>query len=168
MYSRLKYSQVGIFLNARNERFVRDILSDARSMTSSLERFIGGFITNSILFVGISSVLVMTDWRIFLVLIISTIIMYFLEKIRHKLSEKMGLRDYYHFQAVLSATSSEMTFNFPQLISSGAFSSVLETFSQTTEKQREMSQKNQNSNFVVMLVEFVTDNFTEIAMKLIV
>lgn len=164
----MKYSQVGIFLNIRNERFVRDILSDAGSMTSSLERFIGGFITNSILFVGISSVLVMTDWRIFVVLIISTIIMYFLEKIRHKLKEKMNLTEHHRFEMVLWSTSHEMSFNFPQLISSGAFSSVLNIFSQATEEKREMNQKNQNNNFVITIAEYITDNFTEIAMKLIV
>ncbi len=94
--------------------------------------------------------------------------MYLLEKAREKLSEQQNFEEKYEYEDKINRCSFQLGDNFPQLISTGGFPQIVEKYNLYNEKLREKIKERQKGDISLSLFSFITENISEILIKLIV
>lgn len=98
LHERLKYSEIGIFLNKKNSRLLSEVLESSNDIQDKIRQIFGQFITNFMMLFGIITVLSMINIWIFIILIVTTFIVYGIEKISNSLSEMGTFQDKYDYE----------------------------------------------------------------------
>ena len=168
LYKRLENVDPWIFLNSRNKRFVGDILWNASQIWDWLRRFIWNLISNIFVIIWVTTVLALINFWIFIVLIVSSFIIYYIERIKQKYSEKQKFEEHYDFSEKLWILSEQMRKNLSYLMASGWFRVVLWHFSRFSEELRKRIKLLQKRNLILNLFSFVIENLWEIGVKIIV
>ncbi len=168
VFERMKNSSPWVFLNSRNQRFVYEILANAWDISGTIQEIISDSIRNILILVWISGILISIDWKIFVILIFTTILMYFLERYQEFLREKQWVDVDYKFRYIIWECKHQIRSNFPQLISSGGFTSTLNRLHNTNEEQRKLKQQFQIKFLFFNIASFVIENISVILLKLIV
>ena len=108
LYSRLKNVDPGLFLNARNKRFVWDILSASSKISDGFRNIIWKMISNLFVIIWIITVLTLINIWILFILIISAVVLYIIMKVKEKYNERVSFEDKYEYQEKIWILTDQM------------------------------------------------------------
>lgn len=168
LYNRLKNSEPGFFLNSRNKRFVNEILWNTTIVSNSIRNFLWDTITNFFVLIWILWVLTLLNIWFLVILIIAWIIIYFLEKIKNKIYQKIDFEKNYDYKDKLNIVTEQLWFNFNQLISSGWFLKVLIKFEDYNEELRKKILDWEKNRIILDILIFFIENTALILIKIFV
>lgn len=168
LYGRLKNVDPWIFLNSRNQRFIGEILWNSSKVWDVLRTFLWDLISNIFVVIWVMTVLALINIWILLVLIIATVVQYFIEKIKEKYNERQNFEDKYEYEEKIWILSEQMRKNMPYLMTSGWFDLVLSYLRKNNKAIRERIFLLEKKNMILSILWFITENISEICIKLIV
>lgn len=137
-------------------------------MPRQLKDFITDFFSQSIKIIGILTVFLMIDWRVFVVLIIATILDLFLQRYIYRLHEAQFLHFEYKNDYQVRAISGTFEEHLPQLVSSGGFNSQLTHLKKVNAHRLLLKKKYQKKTFFHNILGFILGHISEIFIKIIV
>lgn len=168
LYNRLKNVDPWLFLNSRNKRFIWEILWSSSQIWDSIRSFIWEFISNIFVIIWVMTVLALINFWIFIVLIFSSFIIYYIEKIKQKYSERTNFEDKYEFDEKIWILTEQMRENLSYLMASGWFKTILNYFKKHNESIRIRIKLQQKRNLILNTFSFIIENISEILVKVIV
>lgn len=168
LYDRLQKTEPWFFLNSRNKRFVNEILWNNQVISNTMRTFIGDLITNSFVLIWIVTVLTLISIWFFVILIISWILIFFLESFKEKIIQKVDFEKKYTYEENIYITTNQLSRNFNQLISSGGFLKVLDKFDYLNEKIRKKVKESQKTSLFIDILMFFMENISEVLIKIMV
>ena len=168
LYKRLEWVDPWLFLNSRNKRFVWDIIGNADQIWDWMRRFVWDLISNTFVVIWVVTVFALINIWIFIILIFSSVIIYFLEKIKQKHEEKGGFEEKYRYTQKIRILTDQMQKNLSYLMASGGFKLVLDTYNEANEALRKKMKSIQRRVLTLNIFSFIMENISEIWVKIIV
>lgn len=168
LYDRLKKAEPGFFLNSRNKRFVNEILGNTEIISNTMRNFIWDLITNSFALIWIITVLTLINIWFLVILAVSWIIIFFLERIKESVLQKIDFEKKYSYQDNIYIVTTQLWRNFNQLISSGWFLKVVNRFNSYNEEIRKKVKEWQKTSLIIDLLWFLTESVAEVIIKIFV
>gem|GEM_PF-2902965 len=108
------------------------------------------------------TVLALINIWIFIILIFSSVIIYFLEKIKQKHEEKGGFEEKYRYTQKIRILTDQMQKNLSYLMASGGFKLVLDTYNEANEALRKKMKSIQRRVLTLNIFSFIMENISEI------
>jgi len=168
LYKRLENIDPWILLNKKNSKFISDIIWWWVNVWNFVRQFLWKIISNIFVIIWITTVLALINIWIFIVIIISSILIYYIEKIKEKIKEKNDFESSYDYQEKIRILNEQMSTNFTYLMTSWGFSFVLDNYNKYNNILREKFKTVQKQNLLLNILSFVIENISEILVKLIV
>lgn len=168
LYDRLKKAEPGFFLNSRNKRFVNEILWNTEVISNTMRNFIWDLITNSFALIWIVTVLTLINIWFLVILTVSWIIIFFLERIKESVLQKIDFEKKYSYQDNIYIVTTQLWRNFNQLISSWGFLKVVNRFNSYNEEIRKKVKEWQKTSLIIDLLWFLTESVAEVLIKIFV
>jgi len=168
LYKRLENIDPWILLNKKNNKFISDIIWWWVNVWNFVRQFLWKIISNIFVIIWITTVLALINIWIFIVIIISSILIYYIEKIKEKIKEKNDFESSYDYQEKIRILNEQMSTNFTYLMTSWGFSFVLDNYNKYNNILREKFKTVQKQNLLLNILSFVIENISEILVKLIV
>jgi hypothetical protein len=114
------------------------------------------------------AVLSLINIWIFVVIIVASVIMYFIERIRQKYSEQQNFEEKYDYDEKIWILSSQIERNFTDLMMSSGFGFILNCFSGYKQLLKDKLKTYQKRSIILNLFSFATENISDILVKMIV
>ena len=168
IYNNLQDMQAGIFLNSRNKRVVSDVIGTASSLWGMIREFLWKVVSNIFVVIWITTVLALINIWIFVIIIVSTVILYFIDILENKYKSRFDFEDKYELDEKNWILTSQMQKNINYLISSGGYNFVLDFFKKYNNDIRNRTLLQQKRSFILSVFHFITENISEILVKLVV
>lgn len=168
LYKRLWHIELGLFLNKRNKRFISNVLNSSYQIWNSIRSFLGQFITNVIFLFWVLAVFSFLDIKVFLIILISSCLVYFLNKYKEVLNLRYELGNNYELEDKLHRLKYEMSENLHRVVENSWEKMVLKHFSLFNDAQREIFYKKQKQEIFAQLLTFVIENLAEVLIKLVI
>ncbi|PID83911.1 hypothetical protein CSB09_03710 [Candidatus Gracilibacteria bacterium] len=168
LYQRLRYIEFGAFLNAKNMKFINEILGKSDFVGEHMRMFIGDMITHIFTIIGILGVISLINPWIFVVLMASACILYCIDLLRQKIAQKYQFEEDYVYAHKVFIVSQEISKNMIHLISSGGFGKVIDIYKKFNKELQTNIQNRQKSETFLSVFSFSVENITEILVKLFI
>jgi len=168
LYKRLETLEPWLFLNARNKKFIWEIIQNVRNIWYLIREFIWKIITNFFTIFWIIWVLIYIDFWIFVILFISSIVIYFIEKTKERIRGKQEIEEKYEYDHKIWILTREMTKNLTYLIWSWWFNIVFEYYKKHNDDIKDRIKINQKQNFILNILSFLIENISDILIKIVV
>lgn len=168
LYKRLWNVEPWLFLNSRNKRFVWDIIWNSTQVWDWVRSFLWNLISNIFVVIWIFTVLALINIWIFVILLLSSIFIYFIEKYKQSLSERENLEDKYEFDEKIWILTEQMRNNLSYLMWSWWFKMIFSYYTSYNDIIRKRVKNLQKRNLILNVISFVTENISELLVKLIV
>ncbi|MDQ7022647.1 MAG: ABC transporter ATP-binding protein [Candidatus Gracilibacteria bacterium] len=168
LYKKLESLDPGLFLNSRNKKFIGEVIDNSNNIGYSIRELFGSFIKNIFTIIGIVGVLIYINIWIIVILFIASIIIYYIEKIKEKINQKNEYENKYQYQHKMRILKAQMRDKLTYLIGSGGFDMVYSFYGKYNQELREKINKNQKQNFILNIISFITENVSNIGVKIIV
>jgi len=118
--------------------------------------------------IWILTVLALINFWIFIILFVSSIVIYFIEKFRQKYQEKEEFEDKYRYNEKIWILTEQMEKNLSYLMSSGGFSLILKYYHKSSEELRNKVKYFQKRIITLNIFSFFIENLSELFVKIIV
>ena len=168
LYKKLESLDPWLFLNSRNKKFIWEVINNSNSIWYSIRELFWNSIRNIFTVIWIFWVLIYINVWIILILFIASIIIYYIEKIKERINQKNAHEDKYEYDHKIWILKREMIDNLTFLIWSGGFDMVYSYYWKYNDELRKRIRENQKQNFTLNIFSFITENLSNIWVKIIV
>lgn len=167
-YKRLNNVDLWFFLSDRNKKLIWD-LSKSIHLDDIIEFFLKDFFPQFFTFIWIVMVFAYMNIWVWLVLLISTIISYYLTRYRENVDYKFELTTKYNDSYFNSYVyKGQFEYNFPDLCLTGWYNFLISNMESQLNTQYELANKNKKHQYILNLLTFIHDNITDIIIKAII
>ncbi|MCP4523067.1 MAG: ABC transporter ATP-binding protein [Candidatus Gracilibacteria bacterium] len=168
LYERLKFIEIGMYLNNRNKRMISKVLWSSYEIRSIITNQIGSFISNGITFVGILVVISLFNIYVFGILIISSVCIYFLNKYKEIYKLKHEVSESYEFEYKLNRLKYEVSDNLHMLSANSGFPLLLDNVKENNQRNLALLYNLQKVNTKIGILSFGIENITEFVLKMVI
>lgn len=168
LFHRLTQVSLGLFLNSRNKRVINDCLFWWYDISNYIRWVIWPSISNTISLVWIVFVLSYYQYSLLIVIIISSFLVFLLEKYKEIYHLKNSVSENYELEHRLSRIKFEMAENPHQVAINGGGKLMKDQYVDYGKRQLENIQKLQKVDMTLDMLSFVTENLWNILIKAIV
>ena len=168
LYKKLEWLDPWLFLNSRNKKFIWEVINNSNNIWYSIRELFWNSIKNIFTVIWILWVLIYINVWIILILFISSIIIYYIEKIKERINQKNAHEDKYEYDHKIWILKREMIDNLTFLIWSGGFDMVYSYYWKYNDELRKRIRENQKQNFTLNIFSFIAENLSNIWVKIIV
>lgn len=168
LYEKLSLVEPWLFLNDRNKRFIRDVFSESSRISGFIREFIWKFTSSIITLIWIITVLAIINIYILLIIFLSGFILYFISKLKEKINHRYDFEDKYEYDWKIWKLTQQLQENFTNLLSSWWFKLLRKYLVKYNEQITYRTKMNSKKNLFYSILTFITENITEIWIKLIV
>lgn len=168
LYKRLAHLEIWLYLNNRNKRMFWNVLDNSYEIRNLINRYIWDFISNIITFVWILLVISLFNIYIFIVLIISSILIYYLQKYKEYYTLKNEISQNFEFEYKLNRLKHEVGENLHLLSANSGFWLLLSSMKRNNQDSLDLVYKEQKRDTIVSILTFWVENGAELIFKVII
>ena len=168
VYKKLQNIEPWIFLNSRNKRFIADVIGISNSLWGTIREFLWKIISNFFVIIWITTVLALINLWVLVIIILSSFILYFIDKLKNKYQSRYNFEEKYDFDEKIWILTDQMQKNMNYLISSWWYNFVLKFFAKHNKLLKERTLLLQKRNLTLSIFSFIIENLSEIWVKLII
>lgn len=166
IHKRVQKTEIWNFLNSRTKRFIKEI-DQGSELIWDIQEFISWAIWQSIKIVWVLFVVAYLDWKIIIVILISIVLNYFIDKFKNFLWASKSIYDLKQ-RRKLAIYSREMTSNTTNLISNWWFEKIIAFFEKTNQEILEYENKHRLKSIFLNIWKSFIDNISSIVVKILI